>query len=79
MLLEPGTCQQQRFYNTSKPATTRWLRTRAVTPPINKPGQKLHMPFFDAERFARMLEKEGFSAAQAKTVIQALDDVVDER
>lgn len=37
------------------------------------------MPFFDAERFARLLEKEGFSAAQARTVIQALDDVVDER
>jgi hypothetical protein len=37
------------------------------------------MPFFDAERFSRLLEKEGFSAAQARTVIQALDDVVDER
>jgi hypothetical protein len=37
------------------------------------------MPFFDAERFARLLEKEGFTAGQARTVIQALDDVVDER
>jgi hypothetical protein len=37
------------------------------------------MPFFDAERFARLLEMEGFTAGQARTVIQALDDVVDER
>lgn len=55
--------------------TARWLRTRA-TPKV---GQRLQMPFFDAERFARMLEKEGFSSVQAKTVINALDDVVDER
>lgn len=55
--------------------STRWLRTRA-TPKI---GQKLQIPYFDAERFARLLEKEGFSAVQAKTVINALDDVVDER
>lgn len=37
------------------------------------------MPYFDAERFARLLEKEGFSTAQANTVIHALDDVVEER
>jgi hypothetical protein len=37
------------------------------------------MPYFDAERFARLLEKEGFSTTQANTVIHALDDVVEER
>ncbi|PHZ08730.1 DUF1640-domain-containing protein [Rhizopus microsporus ATCC 52813] len=36
------------------------------------------MPYFDAERFARLLEKEGFSAVQANTIIHALDDVVEE-
>lgn len=67
-----GTCQ--RFYTTTQQqhASARWLRTRAT------PTKKAPMPFFDAERFARLLEKEGFSAAQARTVIQALDDVVDE-
>ena len=37
------------------------------------------MPYFDAERFARLLEREGFSAGQARAVINSLDDVVDER
>ncbi|KAI8089975.1 uncharacterized protein BX664DRAFT_365726 [Halteromyces radiatus] len=36
------------------------------------------MPYFDSERFASLLEKEGFSASQAKAVINALNDVVDE-
>ncbi|KAI8367552.1 uncharacterized protein BYT42DRAFT_617974 [Radiomyces spectabilis] len=36
------------------------------------------MPFFDAEQFARLLEKEGFSSNQARAVINALNDVVDE-
>ncbi|KAI7853005.1 hypothetical protein BDC45DRAFT_512036 [Circinella umbellata] len=36
------------------------------------------MPYFDAERFARLLEREGFSAGQARAVINSLDDVVDE-
>lgn len=62
-----------RFYTNT--TGTRWLRTRA-TP---KAGQRIQMPFFDAERFARLLEKEGFSSVQAKTIINALDDVVDER
>jgi hypothetical protein len=60
-----------RLYTTN----ARWLRTRATAATV----KSHHMPFFDAERFARLLEKEGFSAAQARTVIQALDDVVDER
>ncbi|CEI87613.1 hypothetical protein CU097_008678 [Rhizopus azygosporus] len=54
--------------------TTRRLRTRAAS----KPDPKLNMPYFDAERFARLLEKEGFSAVQANTIIHALDDVVEE-
>ncbi|CAO3695629.1 hypothetical protein G6F70_006843 [Rhizopus microsporus] len=54
--------------------TTRRLRTRAAS----KPDPKLNMPYFDAERFARLLEKEGFSAIQANTIIHALDDVVEE-
>lgn len=37
------------------------------------------MPFFDADRFARLLEREGFSSGQARAVINSLDDVVDER
>ncbi|KAI7902952.1 uncharacterized protein BX663DRAFT_531078 [Cokeromyces recurvatus] len=40
--------------------------------------QRLNIPYFDAERFARLLEKEGFSNSQARTIIHALDDVVDE-
>jgi hypothetical protein len=69
-ILKLGACQ--RFYSTSKQPNARWLRTKATT-------KKVPMPFFDAERFARLLEKEGFSSAQAKTVIHALDDVVNER
>ncbi|KAI9485415.1 MAG: hypothetical protein EXX96DRAFT_545016 [Benjaminiella poitrasii] len=38
----------------------------------------MNMPYFDEERFARLLETEGFSNAQARTIILALDDVVDE-
>lgn len=63
-----------RLYSTQN---ARWLRTRAS--PATGVGRKIQIPFFDAERFARLLEKEGFSAAQARTVIHALDDVVDER
>ncbi|ORX57028.1 DUF1640-domain-containing protein [Hesseltinella vesiculosa] len=36
------------------------------------------MPYFDASRFAALLEREGFSASQSKAVINALNDVVDE-
>ncbi|CAO3590526.1 unnamed protein product [Absidia cylindrospora] len=42
------------------------------------PSLELHMPYFDAEQFAMLLEKEGFSASQFRAVINALDDVVDE-
>lgn len=63
-----------RLYSTQN---ARWLRTRAS--PATGTAKKIQIPFFDAERFARLLEKEGFSAAQARTVIHALDDVVDER
>lgn len=63
-----------RLYSTQN---ARWLRTRAS--PATGVGRKIQIPFFDAERFARLLEREGFSAAQARTVIHALDDVVDER
>ncbi|KAL9537776.1 hypothetical protein MBANPS3_011475 [Mucor bainieri] len=62
-----------RLYSTQ---SARWLRTRAS--PATGVGRKIQIPFFDAERFARLLEREGFSAAQARTVIHALDDVVDE-
>ncbi|CEP15191.1 hypothetical protein [Parasitella parasitica] len=62
-----------RLYSTHN---ARWLRTRAST--STGATKKFQIPFFDAERFARLLEKEGFSATQAKAVIQALDDVVDE-
>lgn len=65
--------QCRQAYNI--PTATRWLRTRAAP----TKGQRIYMPYFDAERFARMLEKEGFTAGQARTVIHALDDVVDER
>lgn len=37
------------------------------------------IPYFDPERFAQLLEKEGFSARQSRAVIEALDDVVEER
>ncbi|KAI8360771.1 hypothetical protein BD560DRAFT_182936 [Blakeslea trispora] len=67
---------QQRQYNSSHQPSSRWLRTKAVA--SLKLGPKTHVPFFDAERFARLLEGEGFSSTQAKTVIRALDDVVDE-
>lgn len=63
-----------RFYSSSVHSTRR-LRTRASA----KPEHKINTPYFDAERFARLLEKEGFSPAQANTVIHALDDVVEER
>ncbi|KAI8064351.1 hypothetical protein BC940DRAFT_242507 [Gongronella butleri] len=36
------------------------------------------MPYFDADRFAALLEREGFSGSQSKAVIIALNDVVDE-
>ncbi|KAG2183015.1 hypothetical protein INT44_005996 [Umbelopsis vinacea] len=36
------------------------------------------LPNFDAVRFASLLEKEGFSKNQAKAVVSALDDVVEE-
>lgn len=64
-----------RLYSTQN---ARWLRTRASLP-TGTTTRKIQIPFFDAERFARLLEKEGFSEAQARTVIHALDDVVDER
>ncbi|KAI9271350.1 hypothetical protein BY458DRAFT_509748 [Sporodiniella umbellata] len=62
-----------RFYSSSI-HNTRRLRTRASA----KSENKVNTPYFDAERFARLLEKEGFSPAQANTVIHALDDVVEE-
>ncbi|KAI9322373.1 hypothetical protein BX666DRAFT_1894231 [Dichotomocladium elegans] len=44
------------------------------------PRQRIRraLPFFDADQFARLLEREGFSSRQARAVINALDDVVDE-
>lgn len=57
-------------------ACTRLLRTKATINP--KSQLKQHLPFFDAERFSRLLQKEGFSTSQANAVIQALDDVVNE-
>lgn len=53
------------------------MRTKANT--ALKLNQKIQVPFFDADRFAQMLEKEGFLSSQSQTVIQALDDVVEER
>ncbi|CAO3689034.1 unnamed protein product [Rhizopus stolonifer] len=67
------TNRYHRFYSSSVHSTRR-LRTRASV----KPEHKINTPYFDAERFARLLEKEGFSPAQANTVIHALDDVVEE-
>ncbi|KAL0093790.1 hypothetical protein F4703DRAFT_1731047 [Phycomyces blakesleeanus] len=40
--------------------------------------QKNGLPFFDADQFSNLLIKEGFSPAQSRTVIHALDDVVNE-
>lgn len=59
--------------------TARYLRTKSQTSKSNTPSLELHMPYFDAERFATLLEREGFSASQSRAVINALDDVVDER
>jgi hypothetical protein len=59
--------------------TARCLRTKSQTSKSNTPSLELHMPYFDAERFATLLEREGFSASQSRAVINALDDVVDER
>ncbi|KAI8339950.1 hypothetical protein BC941DRAFT_419000 [Chlamydoabsidia padenii] len=54
------------------------LNTKSTVSKSNTPSLELHMPYFDAERFATLLEKEGFSASQSRAVINALDDVVDE-
>ncbi|KAI9019331.1 hypothetical protein CLU79DRAFT_758303 [Phycomyces nitens] len=40
--------------------------------------QKNGRPFFDADQFSNLLIKEGFSPAQSRIVIHALDDVVNE-
>lgn len=61
-------------------AIQRQLRTKSHhATKYDTPSLELHMPYFDAERFAMLLEKEGFSASQSRAVINALDDVVDER
>lgn len=54
-------------------------RVQQVPPGTNQKRIRNAMPFFDADRFARLLEREGFSSGQARAVINALDDVVDER
>lgn len=58
-----------------------WLATRTLRSNSHGPVNRIQnlTPYFDADRFAQLLEKEGFSAGQAKAVINALDDVVDER
>lgn len=56
----------------------RYLRSR-TDGHAQKSRIRAAMPVFDAERFAQLLEREGFSARQARAVISALDDVVDER
>ncbi|ORZ12833.1 hypothetical protein BCR42DRAFT_420058 [Absidia repens] len=67
---------------TRRPASAvcRHLRTKPHyhSTKHDTPSLELHMPYFDAERFAMLLEKEGFSASQSRAVINALDDVVDE-
>ncbi|CAO3609801.1 unnamed protein product [Cunninghamella echinulata] len=45
---------------------------------LNLNNQHFDLPYFDTQKFALLLEKEGFSATQAKTVINALNNVVDE-
>ncbi|ORY94175.1 hypothetical protein BCR43DRAFT_495997 [Syncephalastrum racemosum] len=57
-----------------------WLATRTLRSNSHGPVNRIQnlTPYFDADRFAQLLEREGFSASQAKAVINALDDVVDE-
>lgn len=70
----PSACQilrQRSFHAVS--------RVQQVPPGTNQKRIRNAMPFFDADRFARLLEREGFSSGQARAVINSLDDVVDER
>ncbi|KAI8985091.1 hypothetical protein BDB01DRAFT_96323 [Pilobolus umbonatus] len=57
-------CQSKKHYS----------RTRLY----NKIERKADLPYFDDKKFTQLLEKEGFSNVQAKTIMQALDDVVEE-
>ncbi|CDH51982.1 duf1640-domain-containing protein [Lichtheimia corymbifera JMRC:FSU:9682] len=69
----PSACQilrQRSFHAVS--------RVQQVPPGTNQKRIRNAMPFFDADRFARLLEREGFSSGQARAVINSLDDVVDE-
>lgn len=70
----PSACQilRQRSFHVMS-------RVQQVPPGTNQKRIRNAMPFFDADRFARLLEREGFSSGQARAVINALDDVVDER
>lgn len=69
----PSACQilRQRSFHVMS-------RVQQVPPGTNQKRIRNAMPFFDADRFARLLEREGFSSGQARAVINALDDVVDE-
>ncbi|KAF7726647.1 hypothetical protein EC973_008520 [Apophysomyces ossiformis] len=58
------------------PHTLRLIRKDEPMPSVERIRRS--MPYFDADRFAKLLEKEGFSSKQARAVITALDDVVDE-
>ncbi|KAI8977552.1 hypothetical protein BDF20DRAFT_574133 [Mycotypha africana] len=62
-------------------SSLRYLRTKINTSlPLSAQytSKKMPIPYFDADRFVALLQKEGFSHAQAKTVVLALDDVVEE-